>query len=788
MSARQRQRLQQQLKQLDEPAQEESDGSEESDEEDDGLIVRRGFGGLAALSDSSEDQSSSDEEQESEEDVVESSDANGEPSGKDEEEDLAAEEEENLLLEKAIEEAAASELSRSEAGPAYSVLFGVDKNTLLDVDVFISRRFGKYQNAMAEGNVAGAGGAGNASKRRGGGGGRGAPARKSIFGFKEEWPKPPSFIGGGLGQKLVDGRYVFEESKEWKKTGSLFRIVREFGDINRAILFLLYCNEVHPESLLMLSKTFAVYGRMDRALDMVRRALYTYECASLTSFFSAEVLGRDPYAANNDSCVLDWRVVENAPLFTALYRYVHLVGMQGYHALARDAARVLLSLSQDDPTMVLLALDHYLVACNDKESRNILLTFMGISGLELSHDEGANEPTVAIEWVGGSGPDKGEGTAAFPLLDLDATTSEDTSAGSNSVMHLGGWWLSLALIEEQRAKSAAEGAEMPADLALATAVTSEALVRFPFMLQPLLGSLAEDLATSTKARFEEVLQQAPFSDGEDEGLGESERKLFAKLGHVYSVRNKTMWQQRVALLLAGAERAAERLAREDGPGRHDYYYLQCPRGAALLKYSEANPEHYAEEIPQFPQEANPLDPQLEDYERLLEPVQLAQQRAHMRRVAAEAFPGAGGYEELVQTQLIQGLQQQVGGFGAGVEQGLWEDEQEVAMAMQIEAQQAQQRAAGAVAAVEEDRARAEREEEEKEEEDGGDGEGNEDDELRPPTVAPVPVARQDLQEGAFARPVSANVERRFREAPQLDYTAPLMQLLLQSFFCPWYRL
>ena len=238
----------------------------------------------------------------------------------------------------------------------------------------------------------------------------------------------------------------------------------------------------------------------------------------------------------------------------------------------------------------------------------------------------------------------------------------------------------------------------------------------------------------------------------------------------------------MTLLLAGAERAAERLAREDGPGRHDYYYLQCSRGAALLKYSEANPEHYEEILsPRRPIHRTPT----EDYERLLEPVQLAQQRAHMRRVAAEAFPGAGGYEELVQTQLIQGLQQQVGGFGARVEQGLWEDEQEVAMAMQIEAQQAQQRAAGAVAAVEEDRARAEREEEE---EDGGDGEGNEDDELRPPTVAPVPVARQDLQEGAFARPVSANVERRFREAPQLDYTAPLMQLLLQSFFCPWYRL
>ena len=148
-------------------------------------------------------------------------------------------------------------------------------------------------------------------------------------------------VGGGLGQKIVKGRFVFEESKDWKKSGSLFRIVREFSDINRAILFLVYCNEVHPESLLMLRKTFALYGRKDRALDILRRAHYTYECASLTSFFSAENLGRDPCATNSDPCVLDWRVVENAPFFTALYRYLHLVGMQGYHSLSRDVSRVL---------------------------------------------------------------------------------------------------------------------------------------------------------------------------------------------------------------------------------------------------------------------------------------------------------------------------------------------------------------------------------------------------------------------------------------------------------------
>ena len=149
------------------------------------------------------------------------------------------------------------------------------------------------------------------------------------------------------------------------------------------------------------------------------------------------------------------------------------------------------------------------------------------------------------------------------------------------------------------------------------------------MLKPLPDSM-DDLATSTKARFVEVTDKAPFSAGaavEVSGSSDPQvRKLYDKLGHVYAVRNKTVWQQRVALLLAGAERAVEQEARE-GRGRH--HYTEGPHSAALLKYSEANPEHYAEEIPQFPQEANPLDPQLGEFERLLEPVQLAHQRAHM---------------------------------------------------------------------------------------------------------------------------------------------------------------
>ena len=126
----------------------------------------------------------------------------------------------------------------------------------------------------------------------------------------------------------------------------------------------------------MLGNTLALYGQMERSLDMVRRALHTYESAALGSFFSG-------CHSLQTRCRLDWRVPVNAPLFTALFHNMTLVGQQGYYRCARDTARLLLSLSLDDPMCVLLALDHYLVQCDDEASRVLFLGFMGIAGLEL---------------------------------------------------------------------------------------------------------------------------------------------------------------------------------------------------------------------------------------------------------------------------------------------------------------------------------------------------------------------------------------------------------------------
>ena len=199
---------------------------------------------------------------------------------------------------------------------------------------------------------------------------------------------------------------------------------------------------------------------------------------------------------------------------------------------------------------------------------------------------------------------------------------------------------------------------------------------------------------------------------------------------------------------------------------------------ALLKYAQANPEHFAEEIAQFPADVDPIAPQLADIDRLLEPLQLRQQRGILRRTAAEHFAYAGGYEELVQTTLIQGLQNgdPFRDDMAAMGENVWEQEGQLAMQMD-----AGLRIGHVVAAIEEERMQAEQKE--------GSVDGSASDQGQEPNPNPGRVIRrEELIDGNFLRSESSSITRSAREAPRLDYNAPLMQLLLQSFFCPWFRL
>ncbi len=861
MSARQRQRLQQRLKQLEAEAEadvgvaaqaaEDSEEEEESDDEEP-IVTKGGFGGFADTDSSSDDGSSgsgsqSDEEEQNDEDERDKKDIH--VTGVAEEEEEARKEEdqkqereraEMALLEQAIEEAAAKRDATSPRNCDYGALFNIDgKSTLLDIDVVVSRRFGKFAAAVNGPDNNNNNNNNNRRNRGAGAGGAGrvvVASRKSVFGCKDEWPKPSAYVSGGLGQRLeaptgtsagggsssshnkVQQRYCYEESKEWRRSGALFRIVKEFGDINRAVLFLLYCNEVHPECLLMLGSVLARYGRMDRALDMVRRALYTYECASLASFFPSTG-NAGAGSGSGIACVLDWRVPENAPLFTALFRYMHLVGMQGYHTLARDVARLLLSLSPDDPMLVLLALDHYLVQCDDDDSRTLLRGVLGVTSLALGEAEDGGEGVRIVL------------DCSYPLLDgvdddRDRVGKDEDASSSSSpltVAHLGNWWMSLALTEEQAARRTAAAAASASskekgnvgggeedettvflELDTAEATLVAALTRFPCMLRPLVDSL-EDVATSTKARLEQAMLQPPFKEEDGEEVEKTQEEapcagVFKRVAEIYAVRNKSLWQSRLRFLVAGAEGAVASRASTSTPSSsssscyHSTAVVNTIRVNAegLAKYASASEDNYCETIAQFPQEANPLDAQFADFERLLEPTQLEHQRARLRRAATEAFPGPGGMEELITQYLLQGVQQQQHewegeelldfGFGGGRVGG--DEPAAAAQQEQLQQQQAeQQRAVGEAAADALEAIDNEAEAAAAAAAAAATTEG----ERIAEVVQPAPaVRREHLQDGTFVPPTVAAAARA--EVHRLDYSAPLMQLLLQSFFLPWFRL
>ena len=166
------------------------------------------------------------------------------------------------------------------------------------------------------------------------------------------------------------------------------------------------------------------------------------------------------------------------------------------------------------------------------------------------------------------------------------------------------------------------------------------------------------------------------------------------------------------------------------------------------------------------------------------------------------FPRKKKNEELVQEQLLRGVQQMhdpwggMGGVeGEMAEFGLGPREMEMLQRQMEEAMEGNRRAAGAVAGEGDD-------EWEEEEDDNdieipdlqelhhrqgqGQGQGMEQGQREGQGQQ---LRMEDLQTGTFVQSNRRGVARLARrEVPRLDYGAPLMQLLLQSFFMPWFQL
>ena len=138
--------------------------------------------------------------------------------------------------------------------------------------------------------------------------------RQPVFGPpRDNWPRPPHYVGGGMGMvtyetangapaipwpysemKAGDERcpeprrwFLITYSDSYERDRDDFERIKASGDPNALALFVAH----HPfvvEALLQLSTVLYQTNHSQEGLAMLKRSLYTYECASLNSFLQIE--------------------------------------------------------------------------------------------------------------------------------------------------------------------------------------------------------------------------------------------------------------------------------------------------------------------------------------------------------------------------------------------------------------------------------------------------------------------------------------------------------------------
>ena len=243
--------------------------------------------------------------------------------------------------------------------------------------------------------------------------------------------------------------------------------------------YVVHCDSWNADCLLQLAGVFCkLSGGIERALDLIRRALHCFESCAMEGFLKCLKTGEVPLplplplpllplpgqapaspacAVEEVQCLLDWRIAENTPFFVALFRYMQIAGMMGYNGLAADTGRVLLALHPaEDPMAVLLGLDFYLLQAARApgalaQCRQKMHAFFGLSSAQAVVCEGRWRARLSFQ-------------ARHECLQLQAepgagasTDSAGTPWAQLSVAHLPSWWYSVALMEQLWEKQEGSG-------------------------------------------------------------------------------------------------------------------------------------------------------------------------------------------------------------------------------------------------------------------------------------------------------------------------------------------
>ncbi|OQR82529.1 hypothetical protein ACHHYP_15897 [Achlya hypogyna] len=311
----------------------------------------------------------------------------------------------------------------------------------------------------------------------------------------DAWPRPPTFVGGGIRWTRVDK----PACASWDLGCDYFQIdwsieYKKMTHDPNAIAHFLAKHPYHVDALLQMSEVFQHHGQMDHSADCIKKCVYFLELA-----------WGEAYDVSNGTARMDISAGDNASYFRALFFLMKQVGRRGCVRSAFEIAKLIWSMDpKGDPMHVLLCLDYYALAARQCQF---------VIDLYESHTD------VIIR-------KEGKVVPTYPKT-LPVST-------------LPGLQFSAALARF-----------LLGDVDAATDALATALGRFPRVLKPLTEKCG--ISTTTRA-WQDVLCSAVFANSphlDDNGA-------LVHVLDIYVTRHATLWKvdDVQAFLLASAARAS----------------------------------------------------------------------------------------------------------------------------------------------------------------------------------------------------------------------------------------
>ncbi|DAZ93810.1 TPA: hypothetical protein N0F65_008569 [Lagenidium giganteum] len=431
----------------------------------------------------------------------------------------------------------------------------------------------------------------------------------------DEWPRPPTFVSGGIRWTRSNKPkgpcwsgacqyYEISWSAAYKKAQAEFELVQQTHDPNVVGLFLRRY-PFHIDALLQMSEVFQHHGQMDHASDCIKRCVYVLELA-----------WADQFDVTKGNCRMDFHTEHNDAFYRALFLLMKQVGRRGCVRSAFEVAKMVLSLDpHGDPMNVLLAIDYYALAARQCQFL-IDLAAAKFSAVDRMNAAAADKPKRPKQVT-----DEAECINALPNLQFS---------------------LALAHYFNENKDTARE-------------LLAKALLQFPSVLPALLEKCS---VSTTSGEWATVLGSRVFANASHVADG----SVLQHLLDIYVTRNFSLWKVNEVqrFLLEGAKHAVDFPSLSQSTPQ----VMEVPE--ALLKYRRAVTADYSDEITTLPADHPMMQqlqiPNLEDLdEGQLEALARAQEQMAAGNLPADANPLLLFLQTLLPWNHVQGARPPAGG-------------------------------------------------------------------------------------------------------------------------------